>query len=85
MLHDKTQGVHENIRQYQCHLCQKVFSSNGVLNKHIQAVHGKFRDFQCQFCKHYYSSKSYLDEHILRLHKNEAVLEANQIINSAKK
>ena len=49
----KTQkGVHENIRPFECNICQAKFGSNGHLNRHIKGVHDKltpmnWSDFYC--------------------------------------
>ncbi|CAG4969855.1 unnamed protein product [Colias eurytheme] len=51
------------ISKHQCATCQKYFSSNYCLNRHILKVHKKFDDLQCHYCEEIFVWPSLLLSH----------------------
>ena len=43
-------GVHNKIKDQQCHLCDLAFSELGKLNRHIKTVHEKIKNHICSIC-----------------------------------
>ena len=61
-------------QQFQCKLCQRCFTENGSLKKHILSVHeGKKRkkSFECKICDAKFSSTPSLNNHILSFHERK--------------
>jgi hypothetical protein len=62
--HMKT--VHEGLRDFQCDVCSKGFSSRDSLNRHMTS-HSTLRDFPCTLCEKAFKTKDGLNAHH-RLH-----------------
>lgn len=41
--------VHEKIKNFVCHVCDKGFTTNSDLNQHM-VVHGEGKSFKCEIC-----------------------------------
>ena len=50
-------------RSFQCSVCNKIFTRNDALKKHVLAVHENFKPFQFEFCE-----KSFIDNSSLKRH-----------------
>ncbi|KAG5669482.1 hypothetical protein PVAND_017369 [Polypedilum vanderplanki] len=51
----------KNDKNFQCHLCNKIFKLNGVLQKHIK-THNK--QYQCKICGHKFAVIGKLNQHM---------------------
>ena len=56
--------IESNGKKHICSKCGKIFSSSGVLNRHILTVHEKVRHFKCELCE-----SSFYDKKAFRVHK----------------
>ncbi|XP_039444086.1 uncharacterized protein LOC120424113 isoform X1 [Culex pipiens pallens] len=43
--------MHEKIREYECHLCHKNFSSLNTVHTHIRTMHSNI-EYNCVYCLH---------------------------------
>jgi len=57
--------VHRCIKSFPCDHCEKMFSSNSNVQKHVSSVHEKVR-FPCPYCKKEYVN---LQDHIKTIHE----------------
>uniref|UniRef100_A0A915EUB8 C2H2-type domain-containing protein n=1 Tax=Echinococcus canadensis TaxID=519352 RepID=A0A915EUB8_9CEST len=57
------------VRAFQCSECQKSFSRNSDLQKHIDAVHKGLRPYECSTCQKRFSQKSSLKRHREAVHE----------------
>ncbi|VDM33029.1 unnamed protein product [Hydatigera taeniaeformis] len=57
------------VRAFQCSECQKSFSRNSDLQKHIDAVHKGLRPYECATCQKRFSQKSSLKRHREAVHE----------------
>ena len=63
-------AVHEKLRPFPCHICNKTFSQKGAVNKHVLIVHeGKIPSFQCETCGKNFTAKAKLKSHVLTVHE----------------
>jgi len=53
--------------RYQCHQCQKTYSTRSYLNSHKATVHGGVR-FRCPQCDKAFNSRGYLRRHFVSQH-----------------
>ncbi len=54
-------------RSFQCHICQKYFTTHGNRHKHIKIFHNNISaNLSCLFCEKAFNYKGNLNEHILR-------------------
>ena len=58
---------------YECEFCDKRFSSESNVRRHIKNVHYK-KDLKCPKCEFKTSRKDNLDRHMFVKHKNESFL-----------
>ncbi|XP_039444087.1 PR domain zinc finger protein 14-like isoform X2 [Culex pipiens pallens] len=54
--------MHEKIREYECHLCHKNFSSLNTVHTHIRTMHSNI-EYNCVYCVRTYTSKLSLRYH----------------------
>ena len=54
----------ENGKSFKCKLCDKTFTADRNLKRHIYTVHEGHKDFQCEQCHQFYSSKQVLERHM---------------------
>ncbi|EUB61048.1 Zinc finger protein 792 [Echinococcus granulosus] len=62
------------VRAFQCSECQKSFSRNSDLQKHIDAVHKGLRPYECSTCQKRFSQKSSLKRHREAVHEGEVLM-----------
>jgi KRAB domain-containing zinc finger protein len=60
-------------KKFQCQNCDKSYSHNNSLIRHIQTVH-QFLRFQCNLCSSEFTQKSSLTEHCRNLHSEKQLL-----------
>ncbi|KAL9705533.1 hypothetical protein quinque_009051 [Culex quinquefasciatus] len=58
--------MHEKIREYECHLCHKNFSSLNTVHTHIRTMHLNI-EYNCVYCVRAYTSKLSLRYHKKKL------------------
>ena len=58
----------EEIKKFECQICEKYFENEQSLKTHIESVHEGIK-FQCEICGKEYSDKSNLKRHISSVHK----------------
>ncbi len=51
-----------------CPVCQKLFTSNYVLERHVKSVHDKIKDVKCPQCDYVTSYPTHLKEHERSVH-----------------
>ena len=56
---------------FPCESCNKVFTLNGSLKRHIQCIHEKNRPFKCSACEKTFKLKNYLKRHFSSVHENK--------------
>ncbi|KAL7015767.1 hypothetical protein ACKWTF_016664 [Chironomus riparius] len=69
-VHDK--AVHQNNKQFKCHLCQKAFYAQFRLNSHLR-VHAESleKKYQCSYCERRFKYKPGMNYHIRAAHTGE--------------
>ena len=65
----------ENGKSFKCKRCDKTFTADRNLKRHIYTVHEGHKDFQCEQCHQFYSSKQVLERHMERFHKNDTKIQ----------
>jgi DNA-directed RNA polymerase subunit RPC12/RpoP len=60
-------NYHEDVGEYKCDKCQKIFKTEGLLKKHYPSHESKY---ECKFCGQRFLKKSILTEHF-NGHHNE--------------
>ncbi|XP_004926731.2 zinc finger protein 570 isoform X1 [Bombyx mori] len=56
-------------RKYECTVCDKKFSQNGDLSRHVESRHNGAKNHVCPMCERRYSSKAALVTHF-KIHSN---------------
>ncbi|CAK9301519.1 unnamed protein product [Gordionus sp. m RMFG-2023] len=70
----KQEVIRENnnvatFKKFECTICNKYYTSKGILNTHITQVHLKVRPYPCNMCQKSFSQKGNLREHISTIHE----------------
>lgn len=65
---------------HQCYICDKTFSANSNLNRHLRKIHKEnvqspYNNVRCALCESLFSSSSMYTDHLERDHKVEIVRE----------
>ena len=69
ILEDHTNGVHLNLKPYQCEKCEFATAYRSIFTEHQRVAHGN-QKFDCPHCNHSARYKGNLDKHINNVHKN---------------
>ena len=56
---------------FPCESCNKVFTLNGSLKRHIKSIHEENRPFKCTACEKTFKLKNYLKRHFSSVHENK--------------
>lgn len=67
---------HEKIREHECHLCHKNFSSLDSVHTHIRTMHSN-NEYKCEYCNRTYTSELSLRYH-KKKHENDQNYQATQ-------
>lgn len=59
------------VYSHRCQKCDKVFSKNHTLVKHMKIKHGKSQKFNCKFCNYFSYYKVNLERHTFNRHNSE--------------
>ena len=81
-----TKTNHKRIHQLEgkCDQCQKRFSENFLLKRHVLSVHKKIKNFSCETCRKAFFAKSDLKAHTLSVHqkiKDFHCTSCDQVVN----
>ena len=60
----------EKQRVFQREICDKVFSTMGILKNHVLSVHEKKRSLKCEVCDYSCSQKGDMKKHV-SIHENK--------------
>ena len=71
MIHSKKSKIQK------CHLCDRSFSFESTLQKHIQS-HKAIDNLDCDVCNKSFSNKRYLDRHSKLVHKRSLIIECGK-------
>lgn len=55
--------VNRESKQYVCDICDSVFKTKGVLNRHKKSVHDRENYFQCRYCQKEFNRKDNAQKH----------------------
>ena len=55
-------------KPWKCYICDKNFTSRGVLKTHIEHVHEKIKPYSCNSCNHKSVTTADLKKHITAVH-----------------
>ena len=59
---------HDEIKSYQCPVCESRFPNKWRLNSHVLHVHENIRPYQCDICGYKYPSQGKLNHHKETIH-----------------
>ena len=52
-------------------MCDKSFSQNSNMERHISAVHEEVKGFKCKMCEKSFSYKSNMEKHMTSIHEEK--------------
>ena len=55
-------------KSFKCEHCDKMFTANRNLKRHIYIVHEGHKDFQCAVCYQFFGFKQILERHMKKMH-----------------
>ena len=58
-------------KSFKCEHCDKMFTANRNLKRHIYIVHEGHKDFQCAVCYQFFGFKQILERHMEKMHNIE--------------
>merc|ERR1712150_315103 len=61
--------VHQGIKEFECHVCEKKFGYTGSLSTHIRTVHQGIKEYECHVCKKRFGRVGVLNKHIRTMHQ----------------
>merc|ERR1712150_355288 len=61
--------VHQGIKEFECHVCEKKFGYTGSLSTHFRTVHQGIKEFECHVCKKKFGHAANLNTHIRTVHQ----------------
>ena len=67
----------ENDHPYQCEICDKRFSRNWSLKKHVKTVHEGVKNHQCRICNKSFGTLSNLKRHLKSVHEKKKDFQCN--------
>ena len=77
-----TVTVSKKEKIHKCAECEKCFTWNYDLKRHVDGVHRKISNFNCELCHIHFKSKAYLSKHVESIHGNQITkLNVNSVIN----
>ena len=66
-----TNAVHEGKKPFGCDKCDRKFTSEKDLKRHISEVHEGTKPFECEFCDRKFSRKDAVKHHIAQVHEGK--------------
>ena len=72
-LKEHINAVHDGLKPFQCHFCDKSFPTSSALNQHVFSVHEGKRPFKCDICDQKFKRKTHLKSHLKSIHKDTNV------------
>ena len=66
---NETKAVVDKI--HKCKHCEKTFTEDRNMKRHIQTVHEGRKDYQCPHCDQYFGLKQVLERHIVNVHNSQ--------------
>ena len=66
---DTMVSVHEGIKKFSCHLCEKSFTDKTNMKRHIICVHEGIKQFSCHLCEKAFTKKVSMKRHISSVHE----------------
>ena len=68
-LNQHIRKIHENERNFKCHVCPKAFFNQWGLTNHVNGVHLNIRNYECTMCGDKFKKSIHLKTHIKLKHK----------------
>ena len=66
------------VKRFKCDSCEKAFTRQDHLRRHVASVHQAQKNFYCDFCEKAFARKDYLKSHIASFHKDQKDTEVVQ-------
>ena len=60
--------VHANIKNFECHVCNKKFGETSKLKHHVKSVHYGGKNYECQICATRFFTSQLLNYHYKHIH-----------------
>jgi hypothetical protein len=60
--------MHDRVKRFQCHICQKYFSRKMPRDIHIETVHEKLKMYKCDICRQVFGTLNHMKKHQARIH-----------------
>ena len=70
-INDSTETENDGNKSFKCDRCDKMFTANRNLKRHIYIVHEGHKDFQCAVCYQFFGFKQILERHMEKMHNIE--------------
>jgi hypothetical protein len=67
---EKSKEEKIDLKKHECHICGKIISSRGNLNKHL-AIHDPDKKFPCKLCDLKFNQQRDLNTHSMQIHTGE--------------